>query len=321
MQVKKGLSFLNHYVDQSIEKGAQPYIADSERSGAISISSFGGQEQHETRGHGLKFEAYEAPKPPVPARVAPLSSSTELVPVPEPSYPSESHQATSASDPQLKLRLDGVQKKWGRPTYSSSASQSSASTSASQKAANGVAQDVPTGGVSSKARETYDTRKPPVEINPEKQRLAASLFGGSAKPERKPSASASHKTSSSRSVEKAQAAKAAPERTALVADLLDFSEGNVAASGATVVDPFMQLEGLLDSSSNPGGSDRSSDSPDLMGLYGDGADPAGVGNGGAGTQSSKGPSAKKSLEKDALVRQMGVNPTSDNPNLFRDLLG
>ena len=33
------------------------------------------------------------------------------------------------------------------------------------------------------------------------------------------------------------------------------------------------------------------------------------------------PDAKDSLEKDALVRQMGVKPSSQNPNLFSDLLG
>ena len=42
---------------------------------------------------------------------------------------------------------------------------------------------------------------------------------------------------------------------------------------------------------------------------------------GTTTQLSKGPNTKHSLEKDALVRQMGVTPTSHNPNLFKDLLG
>ena len=79
-------------------------------------------------------------------------------------------------------------------------------------------------------------------------------------------------------------------------------------------------------------------SPDLMGLYvetaGSGpsthdANPlSGLTNSaiknaheGTTTQLSKGPNTKHSLEKDALVRQMGVTPTSHNPNLFKDLLG
>ena len=79
-------------------------------------------------------------------------------------------------------------------------------------------------------------------------------------------------------------------------------------------------------------------SPDLMGLYvetagsgpsTDDANPlSGLTNSaikniheGTTTQLSKGPNTKHSLEKDALVRQMGVTPTSHNPNLFKDLLG
>ncbi|KAI7995709.1 AP-4 complex subunit epsilon [Camellia lanceoleosa] len=39
------------------------------------------------------------------------------------------------------------------------------------------------------------------------------------------------------------------------------------------------------------------------------------------TQLRVGPNPKDSLDKDALVRQMGVTPLSQNPNLFSDLLG
>ena len=37
--------------------------------------------------------------------------------------------------------------------------------------------------------------------------------------------------------------------------------------------------------------------------------------------SNKGSNLKDALQKDALVRQMDVTPTNQNPNLFRDLLG
>lgn len=357
MQIDKDLSFLNNYIQQSIEKGAQPYIPESERSGVLNISTFRSQDQHEVAPHGLRFEAYERPKPPVPSTVAPLTSSTELVPVPEPSYPRESHQVASvpsvvldAGQSELKLRLDGVQKKWGRPTYSTSASSSSDSTS--QKTTNGVAQTVAS-TVSSKARETYDSRKSPVEISPEKQKLAASLFGVASKTERKPS-SASHKvvkTSSSHATEKSQEPKVATEgavdRTNYQAppDLLDFSEPTVTSTPPSI-DPFGQLEGLLDpapvTSTVNHGADSVSKAPDLMALYADtpvSGQSSSVGfnvtseflnatmtdQGGATvaypTQFSKGPNAKDSLEKDALVRQVGVTPSSQNPNLFRDLLG
>ncbi|KAK4797015.1 hypothetical protein SAY86_029341 [Trapa natans] len=38
-------------------------------------------------------------------------------------------------------------------------------------------------------------------------------------------------------------------------------------------------------------------------------------------EAMKGPNLKDALVKDALVRQMGVHPTTQNPNLFKDLLG
>ncbi|PON76157.1 Adaptor protein complex AP-4, epsilon subunit [Trema orientale] len=360
IEIDKDLSFLNNYVQQSIEKGAQPYIPESERSGALNISSFRSQDQHEVTAHGLKFEAYELPKPPVPSTVASFTSSAELVPVPEPSYPRETHQVASVPSgvldggpSELKLRLDGVQKKWGRPTYSTS-SASSSSDSTSQKTTNGVAQTVAS-TVSSKAQETYDSRKSPVEISPEKQKLAASLFGGALKTERKPSP-ANHKvvkTSSSHATQKSQVPKVATvstegamDRTNYQApDLLDLSEPTV-TSAPLSIDPFGQLEGLLDpnlvTSSVNHGADGVSKAPDLMGLYADtpvSGQSSSMGfdvtseflnttltdQGGATvaypTQISKGPNVKDSLERDALVRQLGVTPSSQNPNLFRDLLG
>jgi AP-4 complex subunit epsilon-1 len=369
MQVDKNLSFLNDYIQQSIESGAMPYISENERSGMVNMSNFRSHDQQESGQHGLKFEAYEVPKAPVPSKVTPvsLSSTTDLVPVPESLYARETHQISSvglASDTgssELKLRLDGVQKKWGKPTYSSPASSSSNSTS--QNPVNGVAKvDVAT-TINSRARDSYDSRKQQNEIDPEKQKLAASLFGGSTKTERR--------TSTSSKVPKASAAdrpqdskaasvpnKASGEKTNQVQqpppqDLLDFGEPTVTAAPPTV-DPFMQLEGLLDPSvsstvSHSGGT--VANAPDIMGLYsgttseqsgGGGYIPASGDNlnllselsnaaavrGTTGetivsplSQSVKGANAKDSLEKDAKVRQMGVTPTSQNPNLFRDLLG
>ncbi|KAH0981491.1 hypothetical protein GBA52_008668 [Prunus armeniaca] len=131
-------------------------------------------------------------------------------------------------------------------------------------------------------------------------------------------------------------------------DLLDL--GDSTSSTSSTVDPFKQLEGLLDQTevaltANHGAAGAAK-TPDVMGLYADTSlsglsssvgDPlptnrdefnlasdlsnatrtaqSGV------TQLNKGPNPKDSLEKDARVRQMGVTPTSQNPNLFKDLLG
>ncbi|PQP98248.1 AP-4 complex subunit epsilon [Prunus yedoensis var. nudiflora] len=88
IEIDKRLSFLNGYVQQALEKGAQPYIPENECSGMLNISNFSNQDQHEALTHGLRFEAYELPKPAVPSRIPPaaVASSTELVPVPAPSY-------------------------------------------------------------------------------------------------------------------------------------------------------------------------------------------------------------------------------------------
>ncbi|KAF8402204.1 hypothetical protein HHK36_013156 [Tetracentron sinense] len=144
--VDKSFSFLNNYVQQSLEKGDRPYIPENERSGMLNINNFRSQYQHEASTHALRFEAYELPQPSVASRIpsvpVPLASSTELMPVSEPIYPKEIHQVASlpsVSDTrlvELKLQLEGVQKKWGRPTYSSPAPSTSSSTT--QKTVNEI---------------------------------------------------------------------------------------------------------------------------------------------------------------------------------------
>ncbi|ONM35175.1 AP-4 complex subunit epsilon [Zea mays] len=78
------------------------------------------------------------PKPSLPLATSQTSMSTpptDLVPVPEAGYYKEDNQTSMSQPPSdaisgefgVKLRLDGVQKKWGRPTYSSSTPSSSIS--------------------------------------------------------------------------------------------------------------------------------------------------------------------------------------------------
>lgn len=359
MQVDKNLSFLNGYVQQSLERGAMPYIPENERSGMVTLSNFGSQDQHESAQHGLKFEAYEVPKPPMPSKVVPvsLSSTTDLVPIPESLYARETHQVTPvglASDrgsSELKLRLDGVQKKWGKPTYSSPSPSSSNSTS--QNPVNGVTK---VDAVNSKVRESYDSRKQPIGISPEKQKLAASLFGGSTKPEKRTSTSSKVPKASAGVTDRPQDSKAAVvpnNQQPPPPDLLDLGEPTV-TNAPSSVDPFRQLEGLIDpsvsSTSHSGGA--VTNAPDFMALYGETTTSEQFGGGysipvsgdnvnliselsnaaavrgyiGESTaaplsQSVKGHNTKDALEKDAKVRQMGVTPSGQNPNLFKDLFG
>ncbi|KAL2333997.1 hypothetical protein Fmac_015210 [Flemingia macrophylla] len=370
IEVDKNLAFLHGYVQQSLERGALPYIPEDERTGMVNVSNFRSQDQHESAQHGLRFEAYEVPKPPIPSKVAPvsLSSSTDLVPVPETLYSRETHQISSvrssseAGSSELKLKLDGVQKKWGKPTYSSSTSSSTNSTS--QNPVNGVTQMDVAAAVNSRVRDNYDTREPRVEISPEKQKLAASLFGGSTKTEKRSSTSNKVPRASVSAPDRSQESKAAvalnevarekTNQSSPPPDLLDLDESTVTVVPASV-DPFKQLEGLLDtsiSSTTNHNSSGESNAPDIMTLYAEtsasresGSDGYSIpvigdnvnllselsiaavrGTTGETTvtplsQSVKGPNAKDSLQRDAKVRQMGVTPTSQNPNLFSDLLG
>ncbi|KAK7360465.1 hypothetical protein VNO77_02459 [Canavalia gladiata] len=366
IEVDKNLSFLNDYVQQSLERGAMRYIPEDERTGMVNVSNFKSQDQHESA-HGLRFEAYELPKPPMSSKVAPvsLSSSTDLVPVPEALYSRESHQmpsvgsASETGSSELKLKLDGVQKKWGRPTYSSPTSSSTNSTS--QNPVNGVTQGDVATSVNSKVRDKYDSRKQTIEISPEKQKLAASLFGGSTKPEKrttsnkvpKASASATDRTQESKAaVIPSEAAQDKTTQRAPPPDLLDLGEPTVTDAPPSV-DPFKQLEGLLDpsiSSTTNHNSGAVTNALDIMTLYADTTASKQSGSGGYSihtsgdnanllselsadrvtpgetivtplSQSVKGPNVKDALEKDAKVRQMGVTPSSQNPNLFKDLFG
>ncbi|KAM7490823.1 hypothetical protein LguiA_033744 [Lonicera macranthoides] len=340
IEIDKSLSFLNSYVQEALEKGAQPYIPESERSGSSNISNFRNLDHHETSTHALRFEAYEVPKPTIPTRApTTISPTTELVPVPEPSYAREIHQAPSApsvSDTQsseLKLRLDGVQRKWGRPTTNPSPPPPSDPL----KTVNGATQPVAAASVKSTTR---DSRRAQVEVSPERQKLAASLFGGtSSKPEKRQSTSVGHKGSKTNNVAKGPTTPSQP--TQPPPDLLDLGEP-VVTSTAPSVDPFKQLDWLVDVTNDPTSINSSSTGPtyssDITSLYADmlitgetsvGPNDANLVSQSPGgstiippvVQSNKGPNPKGSLERDALVRQMGVNPTSQNPNLFRDLLG
>ncbi|XP_042036181.1 AP-4 complex subunit epsilon-like [Salvia splendens] len=349
IEIDKNLSFLDGYVQQAIENGAQPYIPESERLGISSISDFRSHDVHEPSTHALRFEAYELPKPSLPHNIPPvLASSTELVPV-EPSYvidiphPTSAPSASDTGSSELKLRLDGVQKKWGRPTYSSPAPSSSSTDLV--KVQNEAPRPDSASSSKPKTRDSsYDSRKQQTEIPPEKQRLAASLFGGSSKSEgRQPPSQKNSKTQNHTS-DKSRSSKASAPDTAVKPsqpppDLLDLGEPSIASSVPSV-DPFKQFEGLFDftqetTPASTGGVDGASKDSDFTSLFADmslsaqsNIDPNPESNGLGGSkveptspQLNKGPNLKEALEKDALVRQVGVTPSGQNPNLFKDLLG
>ncbi|XP_010518961.1 PREDICTED: AP-4 complex subunit epsilon-like [Tarenaya hassleriana] len=347
IEVDKDLSFLNGYIQQAIESGAQPYISDSERSAVFNIGDFHSRDHHEVPSHALRFEAYELPKPAMPSAPQPVSSlsaSTELVPVPEPSYNRESHPSISKSSvsaqsgsSEIKLRLDGVQRKWGQPTYSSASSSNPDSSTQTVNGSVSASHSDRADSTSSKPRSSYDSKKP--EIDPEKQRLAASLFGGSSSRSQRSSSGGQKATKGNKTAVPKESPAPAPVQPP--PDLLDMGEPTATVTSSDpLADPFKALEGLIEPGQDgTSTANTQTKAPDLMGLYSDGpvtgqvtsvdtllselSDPVSKSSSGGNSraQFSKGPNLKEALEKDTLVRQMGVNPTSQNPNLFKDLLG
>ncbi|RWW68048.1 hypothetical protein BHE74_00024458 [Ensete ventricosum] len=319
----------------------------------FSVSNYKSHYQHEASSHTLRFEAYELPKPaPTPAtpQISVSTRITDLVPVPEMTYYTENNQASklppvsdaSSADHGIKLHLDGVQKKWGRPTYSSSSSTSSSS----EKKINGVTH---LDGVSLQSRGTsYDSKGKQSEVSAEKQKLAASLFGASAgKTEKKPTSTQRGPKANTATAERPGVTGAvSPEISKQKAasspspDLLDLGEPITATT--TTIDPFEQLEGLIGPTPGTSTLDNSvttseQKAPDLMALYTDtppsSSSSIGLASGDIHSADKnsqmaknvpaikKGPNPQDSLQKDATARHVGVTPTGNNPNLFRDLLG
>ncbi|XP_047337628.1 AP-4 complex subunit epsilon-like [Impatiens glandulifera] len=307
IEIDKSLPFLDSFVQQALEKGADPYIPESLRSAVLNIGPVENRDQHEPS-HALRFEAYELPKPISRPSPVSLASSTELVPVPEPIYSREIHQSDKGTTSELRLKLDGVQKKWGKPSYSHP------SVSDEPKTTNGTKQ--PQDSLKRASSSEFGKQQAEITVVPsEKKMLAASLFGGPSK--KPPPPTSGHKVSKSgnhhQAVEKTAPLQPQP-------DLLDLGEPSV----SNAEDPFKQLEGLLGSGQDYGSSAAYSDMPtssqnqrsSVSDLLSSGAELT------PSTHNlGKGSDTKNSLQKDSLVRQMGVTPSTQNPNLFKDLLG
>lgn len=292
IEVDKNLPFLNSYVQSMISKGAKQYIPATERlemGGPVTWAN--PYDESAAASHALRFDPYEKPQLPMMA-ITPVTT-----------FESDDHQKADRSgkssypahQPSLdvdaltsdasRLRLEGVQKKWGRPTYTSSTSASSST--GVERSTNGL--DVPDNDRNTSIRELavaqdskyVSNKSKQHEVSAEKQKLAASLFGGvsskvdsNAKATRKSQkqvTSNKHPPAGTKKLNnaplvdsKVQASVPPPP------DLLDF--GKEEPSIASARDPMKDLEGLLDLTdteavSKPAGSAASLPSVDLMSLY------------------------------------------------------
>jgi AP-4 complex subunit epsilon-1 len=314
IEVDRNLSFLNEFVESAAANGARSYMPENERSGMSTVVT-GTHEQLEPSAHALRFEAYEVPKPAAPP---PIAAAPAALPFPdfEEQKPESSRSlrkqlaadrepdADSLNPEIVRLRLDGVQKKWGR--YSQPQSSSTSTSSLDRRGDHGSDQVTQVGGghreaVAASSIESgsvselrqIERKKPQPEISTEKQRLAASLFGGptasgrfsgsggakvSSRPGTvvqpaekvlppRPSSGGSKEKASDAGISKQIAAPSIPAPV----DLLDMSDDNVPRVMTTAPgnDPFKQLEGLLEpvttSSALPVPPQTAS--MDLMSLY------------------------------------------------------
>eukprot|EP00271_Cylindrocystis_brebissonii_P016774 TRINITY_DN4125_c0_g1_i1.p1 TRINITY_DN4125_c0_g1~~TRINITY_DN4125_c0_g1_i1.p1 ORF type:complete len:1046 (-),score=195.55 TRINITY_DN4125_c0_g1_i1:795-3932(-) len=248
IEVDKNLHFLDSFVKEALDRGCQPYLPASHRvtngglGSLVTSSNMSTSGAEAPAGPSLRFEAYERPTVPTASNsralvaVGGVGSSSRSgggaeAPIPGRSggtadfLPSRSgaNDAASAAYPGgqaadgrsseadgVQLRLNGVQKKWGRQTYgpaSAATSSSTGSNSAASGAGRGGA------GPGSEAPPPPPTRaaglaRPDPPVSEEKQRLAASLFGGAR------GSTAAAGTSSSGAETGAGRGRTAPSRTA-----------------------------------------------------------------------------------------------------------
>lgn len=131
LQIDKELPFLQEFVDSALANGARPYTHENERlemdSGMTSFASTSRNQQEPS--NALRFEAYETPTVHAPS-AAFSSAPPALLPdfqEKKPESPRSLRDQLAADNSQVdllgpeisRLRLDGVQKKWGRPSASS----------------------------------------------------------------------------------------------------------------------------------------------------------------------------------------------------------
>lgn len=297
IEVDQNLSFLNNYVQSALLKGAKPYISANERLQMGGLASWVGQHSESVAvNQSLRFDPYEKPKIPIPS-ITPSITSHERDDhrmdqssgkVAYTAYqPSVVTDVDLSNPDSVQLRLGGVQKKWGRQTFGTSISSAS-----QERVTNGITSSDVDRNLHSRentSQSSYEpkstskiTQRP--EISPEKQKLAASLFGGgyskvdsSAKVSGKghkpavqkhqlPVDKKSDTVASADTLATAKKQPPAPPPP----DLLDLREEEPPV--AATRDPMKDLEGLLDvstsvASSKPAATPVRSQSLDISSLY------------------------------------------------------
>lgn len=193
MQVDKNLVFLLGVVETALAHGARPYVPENERDvggiGSLGVNLV----PNGPFPSSLKFEAYERPAvqvPPLAILANPHASAADFEDVQSgPRSPKASSHSISVA-PEIdfinpestRLRLDGVQRKWGRQTYSPHPSSTSTADEVVSRGRSSVsARDsfYDRDGAVTSGSDSVTGKKQQLPVSSAKTKLAASLFGGS----------------------------------------------------------------------------------------------------------------------------------------------
>jgi AP-4 complex subunit epsilon-1 len=332
-----------------LSSGAKPYIHPSERI----HQTIQFHDSNAAAIHSLWFDPYETPQLPLPT-ISPAPHNVDghegaKSSIPAYSQPLHSSAMDAAISTEVaRLHLEGVQKKWGQSTYSSS------SASIVEKTTTGstLDNDKRKGSTIHVVQEPHMNRNKQPEISPEKRKLAASLFGGGALKAEGNGKGLAKNQKAVKNTSKTDDNQVQTTLPPLLPDLLDWHDDVPAALSSR--DPLNDL-GLVDLTEMVPSSDPVPPtavlSMDIFSLY-DGSTASSENSGHSTTATvdlmaeitpakmlenpsahgflissgitnaapKKGPSIQTSIQKDARSRQVGVNPTGPNPHLFKDLL-
>ncbi|XP_024531548.1 AP-4 complex subunit epsilon [Selaginella moellendorffii] len=310
IEVDKDLSFLNSFVESALANGSRPYLSDNERRGMGAMTTLASNNDAGTSSL-LRFQPYEKPSIPEPAAALVTASHYSQDAIDQHDiYSSTITVSTSSRAPEsssndgTRLKLEGVQKKWGRPTYTPEAQvpKNPINISDSVKVSSSAAGKEASSRNSSAPPYT-ERKQPSQEISAEKKKLAASLFGSKAGETKAKPAAKLQQNGTSKKAPAKPTSPPAPAPAPPPADLLDLSDS---LPQIPSVDPVDQLADLISVDSSAATSTTS-----LVEQVLD-----------AGKVATKGPSPQASLQKDSVSRQVGVTPSGGtNPDLFKDLFG
>eukprot|EP00898_Chlorokybus_atmophyticus_P003775 jgi/Chlat1/4399/Chrsp29S04536 len=288
IQVDQGLSFLNGYVQAALQRGAQPYVPLAQRQPA---SYRRAAEPSHAAEHALRFEAYENPMEVAAAAHAAAAAASAMAAISSmrdggldalatAQTQRSSWEVAPAQDASTSgssgLRLQGVQRRWGPETFSSSANAASTSSATSSRPSSS---DAPKPTVVTPTQSSRPASRP-IEKTAEqleRERLAASLFGGGGSKPAEPSRTTKPRAAAKPTV----AAKPAPVRSDMdfLMDLSDTTPAQSSASSSSALaDPFQQLAGLSLAPTtaapvSPPETRAATNSMDLSALYGLAAGP------------------------------------------------